>query len=162
MRLSNYRSLLCAPQLLCWVNAAFFANVLPLHVCYEQLFLQIALCGTGYLCVLHAASTYLYQSNYGRARQHMRIVLIIMLFISSLCLCLAVVFFQQFTKYDKLRQSTAVNKMFTSYQSASITTAITLTALIIIIMVVVIVLVLVTVIQRVKKRDKKHLEKQAS
>ncbi|XP_001990169.3 uncharacterized protein LOC6563723 [Drosophila grimshawi] len=76
--------LLFSTALICVLNASVFGNTMPTTSCYVQLTQQSVSIGTAYICILYAASTWVYHSNYSEPRQHMRYVLLAMLMIMIL------------------------------------------------------------------------------
>ncbi|XP_001953064.3 uncharacterized protein LOC6500368 isoform X1 [Drosophila ananassae] len=143
--------LLCIAAVLSILNAAVFANIMPLHVSYEQMLHQVVCVGTAFSCLLHAASIYLYHSNYSRTRQHMRFVLITVLVILAIANSVTISFYMEYTSYKKLKKSTNVSTLFTTFDMGCSPACLALTIVIILLMVAVMVLVIMTIIRKMRR-----------
>ncbi|XP_017039776.1 uncharacterized protein LOC108087105 [Drosophila ficusphila] len=147
--------LLLLTAIICVLNASFFANILPLHVSYEQLGQQIVCLGTAYICLIYALSTWLYHSNYSRTRLHMRLVLIAMSLVMLVCNIVSAYFFLQGLSFSSLSKTAELSLLFSSFAEDSRSASIGLSIISVVLLFVVIVLTIVSIIQKRKKNNTK-------
>ncbi|KAH8273128.1 hypothetical protein KR018_005928 [Drosophila ironensis] len=144
--------LLFLAAMLSLLNAVIFANIFALHVSWEQLFHQVVCVGTAYICLVYSASTYFYHSNYSRARQHMRYVLVAMLIILCVCNCVSLAYFIDFTNFEVLQKSTDIKSFLSSFETTCVPICIVLTVASILLMIFVLLMVIRTINRKNKQR----------
>ncbi|KAI8046492.1 uncharacterized protein LOC128261868 [Drosophila gunungcola] len=147
--------LLLLTAILCVLNASLFANILPLHVSYEQLAQQVVCVGTAYICVIYALSTWMYHSNYSRTRLHMRMVLVTMLLGMMVCNTVATYYFSVGLAFTKLEETMNLYLLFSSFAVASKSVSLGLSVISIFLLFVIMVLI---VIKMMQKHGKHSLE----
>ncbi|XP_017133769.1 uncharacterized protein LOC108150230 [Drosophila elegans] len=147
--------LLLITAILCLLNAALFANILPLHVSYEQVAHQVVCVGTSYICVIYALSTWMYHSNYSRTRQHMRMVLVTTLLGMMVCNIVATYYFFVGLAFTKLEEAMDLYLLLNSFAVASKTVSLGLSVTSILLLFLTLVLIVIKIMQ---KRPKHSLE----
>ncbi|XP_016941848.3 uncharacterized protein [Drosophila suzukii] len=138
------------------LNASLFANILPLHVSYEQVGLQVVCVGTAYICLIYAFSTWLYHSNYSRTRLHMRIVLVAMIVLMVVFNGAACYWFLIEVSFTKLEESMQLFLLFSRFSVTSKSVSLAMSIICILLLIVIMVLLIVTIIQSIRRRKNKE------
>lgn len=169
----------CRPQFLCVLNASVFTNILPLHASYEQVAAQVVSVGTAYICLIYAMSTWLYHSNYHRARLEMRLVvgvgvavavalvlvfnmassqLVAMIIAMICCNIMTTYFFKQDLLFKKLAQCTDMRSLFSTFAMASRDVSLALSIICILLLFVALVMIIVKIFMSQRKRRRAQLK----
>ncbi|XP_017000747.2 uncharacterized protein [Drosophila takahashii] len=140
------------------LNASVFANILPLHVSYEQLAHQVVCVGTAYICLIYAFSTWLYHSNYSRTRFHMRMVLVTMIVFTVLFNCITTYLFYKKVSFARLEESMNLFLLFSKFSVASKSVSLGISVVTVLLLFLIMVVVIVTMVQsrRRHNREDKH------
>ncbi|XP_037731043.1 uncharacterized protein LOC119561459 [Drosophila subpulchrella] len=138
------------------LNASLFANILPLHVSYEQVSLQVVSVGTAYICLIYAFSTWLYHSNYSRTRLHMRIVLVAMIVAMVVFNGLACYWYLIEESFTKLGESMELFLLFSRFSVTSKSVSLAMSIICILLLIVIMALLIVTIIQSIRRRKNKE------
>ncbi|XP_034661871.1 uncharacterized protein LOC117897256 [Drosophila subobscura] len=145
--------ILMLAALLSVLNAAFFANTLPVHVSYEQLLQQVVCVGTAYLCLLYALSTWMYHSNFSRTRQHMRCALLLTLLLLIVANLVGAIAHMKLLSFSQFKESTDISGLFSPFDVACKSVSLALSILTVMLLLIVVMAVFVTIIRKHKKRS---------